>query len=262
LFASVANRPVAGDSGPRPCRAVYWRSLALQGSWNRQRLQNLGLLASLLPWLGRQRLALGPRRRFIRRHYEYFNTNPYLANFIVGGLLRLEAELAAGRGGSGEQIRRFRDTLAPTFAALGDQLFWLGLRPTVLVAATLLALAGAPYGALAVIGLFALVQLELRRRALTAGYRLGFDIVELLGHPFWHRAIGATQRAGMILTGLLAGYYFARVLDPETAAAGYGLGAWLAAGIAAPLILRKRLPGEILLAGTVLLAWLGFGIRG
>lgn len=225
-------------------------------------MQNLGLLASLSPWLRRESLGLEQQRRFIRRHYEYFNTNPYLANFILGGLLRLETDLAAGRGGSGAQIRRFRDTLAPTFAALGDQLFWLGLRPTVLLAAVLLAGAGSPYGALVVVAVSALVPLELRRRALRSGYRLGFDIVELLGHPFWHRAIGATQRAGMILTGVLAGYYFARTIAPEAAAAGYGDSVWLAAGIVLPLLLRKRPPGESLLVGTILLAWLGLGIRG
>ena len=262
MSLTAHSRSSASEPDRRLSGAVYLRSLALQGSWNPQRMQNLGLLTTLLPWLRRQQAGHEQRRLFIRRHYEFFNTNPYLANYVVGGLLRLEADLSAGRSGSGQQIRTFRDTLAPTFASLGDQLFWLGLRPTLLLVAILLAAVGLPFGSVAVIGLFALVQLDLRRRALLTGYRLGFDIVELLGRPLWRRAIAATQRAGMILTGVLAGFYFARVLDPEAGPGGYGAAAWLAVGIVLPLILRKRLSGEALLLCAALLAWLMYGIVG
>ena len=161
MSANAGNRYSAIEPARRLCGAVYWRSLALQGSWNPQRMQNLGLLATLLPWLRRRQAGHEQRRLFIRRHYEFFNTNPYLANFVVGGLLRLEAELMAGHRGSGRQIRTFRDTLAPTFASLGDQLFWLGLRPTLLLVAILLTLVGLPFVSIAVIGIFALIQLDL-----------------------------------------------------------------------------------------------------
>jgi mannose/fructose/N-acetylgalactosamine-specific phosphotransferase system component IID len=222
-------------------------------------MQNLGLLVTLLPWLRRQQVGLDQRRRFFRRHYEFFNTNPYLANFVVGGLLRLEADAQASGGPS--RIRTYRDVLAPTFASLGDQLFWLGLRPALLLLAILLAVAGYPLASLAVIGAFALGQLEARRRALQTGYRLGFEIVELLGRPLWRRAIAAAQRTGMLLTGVLAGIYFARVLSSGSDS-GIERAVWLALGAGIPLVLRKRLPGEALLLVTVLLAWLLGGILG
>ncbi len=80
---------------------LFLRSLALQGSWNHERMQNLGLLVTLLPWLRRQPSDINRDRLFCRRYYEYFNTNPYLANLIIGGLVRLEQEsLDSGVGGS------------------------------------------------------------------------------------------------------------------------------------------------------------------
>ena len=104
---------------------IFLRSLALQASWNGQRMQNLGLLVTLLPWLRRQPSDINRDRLFCRRYYEYFNTNPYLANLIIGGLVRLEQEsLDSGVGGSA-MARTFRDSLCRAFASLGDQLFWV-----------------------------------------------------------------------------------------------------------------------------------------
>ena len=74
-------------------RGMHWRiflaSLGLQGSWNPQRMQNLGLLATLLGWLRGLPRDVERDSRFCRRYYDFFNTNPYLANYLIGGLLRL-----------------------------------------------------------------------------------------------------------------------------------------------------------------------------
>ena len=72
--------------------SLFLRSLALQGSWNHQRMQNLGLLWTVLTWLRLNRGDVNRDRVFCRRYYGYFNTNPYLANFLFGGLIRLEED--------------------------------------------------------------------------------------------------------------------------------------------------------------------------
>ncbi len=247
------NVPEAPRPSARVLMAVYVRSLTLQASWNPQRMQNLGLLTTMLPWLERTGWDQVRRRRFFRRYYGFFNTNPYLANFIIGGLLRLEND-DVGREGE-DIVATFRDSLARTFASLGDQLFWLGVRPAFVLAICLLALLGWWEAILVVVAAFALGQFELRRRALVSGWQLGFDIVDLLGRPVWHRWISWTKRLAMSLTGVLAGFYFARVwLTPGPGLSGLVV-LLVAAGLALPLVLRQRLPGEGLLLVAIPLAF-------
>ena len=236
---------------------VYLRSLALQASWNDERMQNVGLLTALAPWLRQRDLDVTQRRRFCQRHIGVFNTNPYLANLIIGGVLRLESEnLHEGRAGTGTPVTAYRDTLARVCGSLGDQLFWLGLRPTVALVCILLGLCGCWPWVLAVVGVFAVGQLALRLRWLMAGYTLGLEIVELLSHPAWHRAIRWVKRAALALTGVLAGVYIAGILDgngPEQRVWPPLLAA--AAGFLLPLMLRQRVPGEAQALSALALGW-------
>ena len=116
---------------------VFLRTLSLQGSWNTQRMQNLGLVYALLPWLRQAKLPVREARQFCRRHYEYFNTNPYYANLLIGGLLRLEEENRRADGAMLKVVRNFKDSLGRALASLGDQFVWLGLQPALLVVASL-----------------------------------------------------------------------------------------------------------------------------
>jgi mannose/fructose/N-acetylgalactosamine-specific phosphotransferase system component IID len=253
----VAPRTIPASLPPGLFARVYLQSLALQGSWNDERMQNLGLLAALAPWLRRQDLDVPSRRRFCQRHIGVFNTNPYLANLVIGGLLRLESEdLREGRQPVVTGVVAYRDTLARVCGSLGDQLFWLGLRPGLAALTILLGLFGQWQALLAVVAVFAVGELVARGRWLAAGYALGLEIVELLSQPCWYRAIRAAKRLALALTGALVGVYIAGILDLN----GPGWLAWrpaagAAVGIALPLILRQRLPGEAQALVGLVLFW-------
>ncbi len=247
-----ASRPGEGLS-QRLQLAVFLRSLALQAAWNPQRMQNLGLLVALLPWARRRGLRLTERRRFCRRYYGFFNTNPYLANFILGGILRLEAESGV-QGPPEDLLRGFQDSLARSFASLGDQLFWLGLQPALLLLAGLLGLLIGPWTVLGVFGLFALAEFVLRYRSLAIGHRLGLDIVELLSRPGWHRLIRWTQQASLVLAGIWCGCWLTGLGAGAAGRGDLALVVALLGGVALPLGLRKRCSGEGLLLLVLLLA--------
>lgn len=265
LFQPGAGGPVPGlPRGVR--RSVFVRSLALQASWNHQRMQNLGLLFCLLPWLRRRGRDAEVDRLFCRRYYEFFNTNPYLAGYVIGGLLRLEQEREGAGGLPRGQAQTFRDSLARALASLGDQLFWLGVRPAVALLGCVLALAAGEAGlmALAVLALLVIAgQLVWRWQALGRGYTDGYDIVVLLGDVRWHRAIAGAKRATMVLAGVLAGWLLNTGLDqaPRT-----GVSAWIGLAVLGGLILlpplaRRRWAGEfILLAAAVLGVVLTFAL--
>ena len=142
--------------------SLFVRSLSLQASWNHERMQNLGLLTVMLPWVRTQRRALNQDRVFCRRYYEFFNTNPYLANFVIGGLVRLEDDRAQSEAMEPGMTTMFRDSLGRAFASLGDQLFWLGIRPAMAMALCLLGLHGQMAAVIALVGVFAVAQLVSR----------------------------------------------------------------------------------------------------
>lgn len=265
---SVSTQPVSPAATPRlrgnVRLGVFVRSLTLQASWNHQRMQNLGLLVCLMPWLrARPRDPLADRL-FCRRYYEFFNTNPYLAGYVIGGLLRLEQERAGQGGLPRGQAQVFRDSLARALASLGDQLFWLGLRPATLLLACLVAATAGAFAFPVLAGLAAVViggQLSWRWRALGRGYAAGYDIVDLLGDPRWHRAIRAAKRATLGLAAVLAGWLaqggWERAPGPRGAVA-VGV---LALALAAPVVARRRWAGEfVILAAGLLAAVLAFAL--
>lgn len=233
---------------------LFLRSLTLQGSWNPQRMQNLGLLAVLLSWLRTLPRDVARDRLFCRRYFDFFNTNPYLANYLVGGLLRLEQMREDGEDLPPGFQETFRDTVGRALASLGDQLFWLGLRPMLVMVVCLAGMGGQAALVLVVTGVFALGTLALRWVALGVGYRLGPDIVVLLGNPAWHRAIALAKRTGMVATGMVAGSYLARVWDLGSVGSGSPLWAGILVGFGLPLACRRRLPGEILVLVALVLA--------
>ncbi len=246
--------------------AVFLRTLTLQASWNHQRMQNLGLLVCLIPWLRARPRDPERDRLFCRRYYEFFNTNPYLAGYVIGGLLRLESEREDLGGLPRGQAQTFRDSLARALASLGDQLFWLGLRPAVALAGCLAAATGGGFGVALLGGLLVLVvvvQLVWRWQALGRGFTAGYDIVVLLSDPRWHRAVTGAKRATLLLGAVLAGWLLRAAWEhpPRPGAAGGVVPLLLAAGVALPPLVRRRWSGEfVVLAGGLLAVVLAFAL--
>ena len=249
--------PVKARLGLRLQWSLWLRSLSLQASWNRQRMQNLGLLWNVLPWLRRRARHVNQDRIFCRRYYGFFNTNPYLANFLIGGLVRLEENRTEADPLDGvEFIGTFREAVGRALASLGDQLFWLGLRPTLVMLICFAGLLGRISSILVILGIFTVSQLVLRWLALRSGYELGMDIVDLLFDKRWHLWIARTKRAGMVLTGMVIGLYLARIADGGMAADRGFLWIGTGLGMGLPVVLRKRFPGEIMILAALALALL------
>ena len=107
---------------------IWLRLLLLQASWNYQRLQGLGFLFALLPGL---KVLYPPEqlRQVSLRYSGYFNTHPYLAPLVAGAVLKLEEERQRNGEDPAIDIEEFKVMVAAPYAAIGDALFWGGLRP-------------------------------------------------------------------------------------------------------------------------------------
>ncbi len=96
-----------------------------QGSWNFERMQGLGFCFSMVPAIRR----LYPenneaRKQAIRRHLEFFNTQPFVAAPILGVTLALEEQRANGAEIDDGVINGIKVGLMGPLAGVGDPIFW------------------------------------------------------------------------------------------------------------------------------------------
>ena len=103
------------------------RLLAVQGTWNYERMLGVGMGYAAEPLLEDLK-AVDPARHgeAVVRSAEFFNCNPNLAGLALGATARAEYE-----GVPGAQIVRLRTALCSPLGAMGDELFWAGLVPAL-----------------------------------------------------------------------------------------------------------------------------------
>lgn len=117
---------------------TFFRSLLLQAVWNFERMQNVGFLYSIMPCL---KEIYGSDENRLKnaafRHFDFFNTHPYIANAIITLTLMLESENVAPEGSlsadgeeaKSQRIKSLKLHLGGPLAAIGDTFFWSRLRP-------------------------------------------------------------------------------------------------------------------------------------
>ncbi len=185
---------------------VFWRSLFIQAGYNPRGQQSLGLTYALLPALK----ALYPEPQAeaaaVQRHLSTtFNTHPYVAAAIVGGILHHEERMARSEAPA-SSAEHFKASLMGPLAALGDGFFWFSLRPACgAVSAALYPLLGV-WCAVLFLFLFNAVHLTARARFFRLGYLHGDGLVAKLGQlniPRWGERLRAVAAAA---AGALAAY--------------------------------------------------------
>ncbi len=122
--------------------AVAWRSTFIQGSWNYERMQNLGWAFSLIPAIKKLYTTKEDRAAALTRHMEFFNTHPYVASPIIGVTLSLEEERANGSAIDDVAIQGVKIGMMGPLAGIGDPVFWFTVRPILGALGASLALGG------------------------------------------------------------------------------------------------------------------------
>ena len=182
---------------------VWLRLLLLQGSWNFERLQGLGFFYAMLPALKK----LYPREQLssvAKSYLGYFNTHPYLGPLVAGAVLRLEEDRAAKREQS-VAIDEFKEMVAAPYAAIGDALFWGGIRPLAAGISLFFAAKGILWAPLVFLLLYNIVPMMFRVFGFVRGYRQGIESVDFFQRrhlPDW--AIHTKEAAVVVLGGLSA----------------------------------------------------------
>jgi PTS system mannose-specific IID component len=185
---------------------VFWRTFFIQAGFSPEALQALGLLYALEPALRALYPDEARRREALKRHLVPFNTHPYVAAGLVGGMLFHEVRIANGEAAP-ETVTRFKQTLMGPLAAVGDSFFWMSLRPAAgAVSAALVPWLHA-WSALLFVVLYNAVHLTLRASLFLQGWRLGDGLVARLSLaqlPTWGNRLRtlAAAMAGALGTWL------------------------------------------------------------
>lgn len=182
---------------------VALRSLFIQAGFSPEAMQTLGLLYALepaWPWLYPD---AARREEALRRHLLPFNTHPYAAAAIVGGILFHELRLARGEG-TPEAVTHFKQTLMGPLAALGDGFYWLSLRPAAgALSVALVPLLGVWAPAVLLVA-YNLVHLSTRLWLFLLGYALGDGVALAVAEvkvPLWSQRLRALAAVSVGVAG-------------------------------------------------------------
>jgi mannose PTS system EIID component len=182
---------------------VLWRSFLIQASWSFDRMQSLGFAYAMLPVLRRLYPDGVERASRLKLHMEYFNTQPYLAAFILGAAARLEQDRAAGRG-TGD-VSALKSALMAPLGALGDSFFWGSLKPLAATVSVAVLMAGAWWAPLLFLVVYNLFHLVIRAGVLVAGYRTAGDAVALMDTYSFTKMARLFKAISLSLLGSIVG---------------------------------------------------------
>ncbi len=177
---------------------LYLRSFFVQNGWCYERMMALGLVWILKPVTKKLFVTTEEQKSFLKRHLLVFNANPYLVNYALGAVVKLEEDKIPT-----EQIERFKSSLRGPLGAIGDRLIWQNLRPALLILGLVLCITIGVWGVLIFWMLFNLYQAYLRAKGIVKGYGLGLRMPEELTKGYLQNMTEWSGRTGAVLLGIL-----------------------------------------------------------
>ena len=184
--------------------ACFIRSNLLQGSWNFERMQALGYCFGIVPAIRR----LYPegsqeRKDAIKRHLEFYNTQPFVTAPILGVNLAMEEQRANGAPIDDAAINGVKVGLMGPLAGVGDPIFWGTARPVFAALGAGIAQSGSLLGPILFFVLFNAVRLFVRYWGIQYGYRKGLEVVSDMGGGALQKITEAASILGLFIMGAL-----------------------------------------------------------
>ncbi len=171
---------------------VFWNSFFIQSAWSFENMQAMGFAFAISPALKKIYKEKIEFLSALKRHMEFFNTQPYMAAPIIGAVIRLEEDINAGKA-LPEDASLFKRSLMGPYGAIGDTYFWGSLKPLASVFGVLLfTLFGSLWAGVIFLIIYNIPHLWMRIRGLTAGYNLGIEValyIKSLDIPEWGKRV-------------------------------------------------------------------------
>ncbi|VHG98866.1 PTS system mannose-specific transporter subunit IID [Streptococcus pyogenes] len=182
---------------------VWWRSQFLQGSWNYERMQNMGWAYALIPALKKLYTSPEDRAAALERHMEFFNTHPYVAAPIIGVTLALEEERANGTPIDDKAIQGVKIGMMGPLAGIGDPVFWFTVRPILGALGASLASTGNIVGPLLFFFGWNLIRMAFLWYTQEFGYKAGSEITKDMSGGILQDITKGASILGMFILAVL-----------------------------------------------------------
>ncbi len=182
---------------------VWWRSTFLQGSWNYERMQNLGWAYALIPAIKKLYTSKEDRAAALERHLEFFNTHPNVAAPIIGVTLALEEEKANGAEIDNTAIQGVKIGMMGPLAGIGDPVFWFTVRPILGALGASLAMAGNVVGPILFFVLWNLIRMAFLWYTQELGYKAGSEITKDMSGGILQDITKGASILGMFIIAVL-----------------------------------------------------------
>ncbi|QIL50372.1 PTS mannose/fructose/sorbose transporter family subunit IID [Weissella coleopterorum] len=183
--------------------SVALRSTILQGSWNYERMQNLGFAYSLMPAIKKLYPQKADRAQALKRHMEFFNTHPYLASPVLGVTLALEEERANGADIDDAAIQGVKIGMMGPLAGVGDPVFWFTVRPILGALGASLAMNGNVVGPILFFIAWNIIRWSFMWYTQEFGYRTGNEITKDLSGGLLKDITKGASILGMFILAVL-----------------------------------------------------------
>lgn len=182
---------------------VWWRSQFLQGSWNYERMQNLGWAYALIPAIKKLYTTKEDQSAALARHLEFFNTHPYVAAPIMGVTLALEEEKANGTDIDDAAIQGVKIGMMGPLAGIGDPVFWFTVRPILGALGASLASSGNIVGPLLFFFGWNIIRMAFLWYTQEFGYKAGSEITKDMSGGILQDITKGASILGMFILAVL-----------------------------------------------------------
>ena len=183
--------------------SVAWRSTFIQGSWNYERMQNVGWAFAMIPAIKKLYSSKEDRAAALKRHLEFFNTHPYVAAPILGVTLALEEEKANGAAIEDAAIQGVKIGMMGPLAGIGDPVFWFTVRPILGALGASLAATGNIIGPLLFFFGWNAIRMAFLWYTQELGYKAGSEITKDMSGGILQDITKGASILGMFIIGVL-----------------------------------------------------------
>ena len=206
---------------------MFLRSYFLLSSFNYERMQNGGVAYTLIPAIKKLYSSKADRAAALKRHLEFFNTHPFMANPIFGVTLALEEERANGANVDDAAISGVKIGMMVTLAGAGDPLFWFTLRPIMLSLGASLAVSGNVAGPFVFFILWNIMAAVVKWYTQEFGYRAGTAITDDLSGGLLQKVTRGASMMGMFVIGSLIQRWVSITFTPVVSTVKQQKGAYI-----------------------------------
>ena len=184
--------------------STYFRSTFLLGSFNFERMQSMGFCVSMIPTIKRLYSKKEDQAAALKRHLEFFNTQPWVGSAIMGVTAAMEQERANGaKDVDDAAISGVKVGLMGPLAGVGDPIFWGTLRPVLAALGAGISLTGSILGPLLFFILINVIRAVTRWYGFKYGYEKGTEIVSDMGGGRLQKITQGASILGLFVMGSL-----------------------------------------------------------